>query len=312
MALACLFLSIFITPEILIWLGPMKRSLLSDIETVRKVALFEVKILKIICFIFAILLGFFGIFWRKINNLSIINRINNHQFFYDEIYEEKMGAANHSLFLIVLISLTGLLYMAVAEQLFTVNQLKFINMEDGVIENMTAVFFLGAGILSVLLCVLNSRHLRPVIVFSLFSLLFFIMVGEEINWGQRIFNYATPDFIKPYHLRKEMNIHNAFGYIADHLFVAAVFVYGFILPVLARVTLFWRKVFDYLELPIASMGLAIGFFFISMLQSWTVCRFLDPPPGFRIEELRELLTAIAFCVLMYESLIRFRQKNCIS
>ncbi|MCZ6777120.1 MAG: hypothetical protein O7D34_11805 [Ignavibacteria bacterium] len=54
-------------------------------------------------------------------------------------------------------------------------------------------------------------------------------------------------------------------------------------------------------MPIASIGLAIGFFLISLLHDWTVYALI-PSSSLRIAELRELLTALGFLLLMRESM----------
>jgi hypothetical protein len=54
-------------------------------------------------------------------------------------------------------------------------------------------------------------------------------------------------------------------------------------------------------LPVASIGLAIGFFLISLLHDWTVYALI-PSSSLRIAELRELLTGLAFLLLMRESM----------
>lgn len=37
-----------------------------------------------------------------------------------------------------------------------------------------------------------------------------VIVGEEISWGQRIFGFETPDWLKTKNLQKETNFHNLF------------------------------------------------------------------------------------------------------
>ncbi len=38
--------------------------------------------------------------------------------------------------------------------------------------------------------------------------MFLFGAGEEISWGQRIFNIETPEFFKKHNAQKEMNLHN--------------------------------------------------------------------------------------------------------
>ena len=42
----------------------------------------------------------------------------------------------------------------------------------------------------------------------MFSIIFFFGFGEEISWGQRIFDIETPPFFSENNLQSETNIHN--------------------------------------------------------------------------------------------------------
>ena len=119
--------------------------------------------------------------------------------------------------------------------------------------------------------------------------------------GQRIFELSTSEIMESVNVQHEINIHNLFGYFSDHLFNAAIFIYGVVVPILARTSTFFRKLFAFIGLPVASLGLAIGFMMISMMYDWTIYRCLPIPRHLRIAELQELLISIAFCLLMYES-----------
>ena len=80
-----------------------------------------------------------------------------------------------------------------------------ITWEDGAVENLTFVAFLLAGIaLSVAALATRRLSLRCVYILGGITLLFF--AGEEINWGQRIIGFETPDFLTD--LNEEFNIHN--------------------------------------------------------------------------------------------------------
>tara|TARA_B100000963_G_scaffold328616_1_gene317324 strand:- start:12285 stop:12887 length:603 start_codon:yes stop_codon:yes gene_type:complete len=81
--------------------------------------------------------------------------------------------------------------------------------EDGIIEYSTAIFLLSVSIY------LINKLLKTVKVIStkntgivLFSIIFFFGFGEEISWGQRIFNIETPQFFVENNLQSETNIHN--------------------------------------------------------------------------------------------------------
>ena len=87
--------------------------------------------------------------------------------------------------------------------------------EDHYFENV------GAGslfIASLLFLYCFIRSFRPdaagrvfwlkKLVYLGLGLLFFFGAGEEISWGQRIFNVATPQVLLPVNAQEELNIHN--------------------------------------------------------------------------------------------------------
>lgn len=75
--------------------------------------------------------------------------------------------------------------------------------EDSFIENLTALFFLLSSVVFLILLI-RTKHL----IYLLFFLVFFFGAGEEISWGQRIFNYETPEGIEERNVQREFNIHN--------------------------------------------------------------------------------------------------------
>ena len=88
--------------------------------------------------------------------------------------------------------------------------------EDNLIQNLGAFFFFMASILYFASYLQSSgmgkdsRHLpaKRNIYYLFLALLFFIGFGEEISWGQRIFGWETPQFMKEINLQGETNFHN--------------------------------------------------------------------------------------------------------
>lgn len=81
--------------------------------------------------------------------------------------------------------------------------------EDGFIEYATFFFLLLVSItqFSRLRRAKQNKWLWIVAVFFM-GLLFFFGAGEEISWGQRIFNIESGDFFKENNLQNETNLHN--------------------------------------------------------------------------------------------------------
>ena len=80
---------------------------------------------------------------------------------------------------------------------------KVLGQEDGFFEWLTAIFFLVASIL----CFIIYRRTKNLFVLGL-ALLFFMGMGEEISWGQRIIGFDTPKSLEKVNGQGEFNIHN--------------------------------------------------------------------------------------------------------
>jgi hypothetical protein len=75
--------------------------------------------------------------------------------------------------------------------------------EDGITEWLTALLFLLAAVLFFI----SFRRTKNIFLLGL-SILFVFGAGEEISWGQRLFNFATPESLKSMNMQEEFNIHN--------------------------------------------------------------------------------------------------------
>ncbi len=88
--------------------------------------------------------------------------------------------------------------------------------EDGPIETAGAVFFLAAAAGFLAASIRSLRHSRepgkvevwPPVVFALLTLLMFVCFGEEISWGQRVFNWRAPPVFARFNAQNETNLHN--------------------------------------------------------------------------------------------------------
>jgi hypothetical protein len=87
--------------------------------------------------------------------------------------------------------------------------------EDALFESLTAIFFLIASIFFFILFWKsksgnNFRFFRTNrnIFYLLLFFVFILGFGEEISWGQRIFNIKTPEIIREINVQGEINIHN--------------------------------------------------------------------------------------------------------
>lgn len=111
--------------------------------------------------------------------------------------------------------------------LVTIVLLKLINrsiywrlvIEDGLFETLTAVAYLGAALFAfgVSFVLRRSGPRWAGWLYLLLGVGFLFISGEEISWGQRIFNVASPEFFEQYNHQQELNLHNFAGGYLLHL-----------------------------------------------------------------------------------------------
>lgn len=88
---------------------------------------------------------------------------------------------------------------------------EFVYAEDGLFETATAIILLACaiGLATVLRPALRlDRRLGMMIAFV--AILCFLLLMEEISWGQRILGFETPEDIREINAQEEVNLHNMF------------------------------------------------------------------------------------------------------
>ena len=81
--------------------------------------------------------------------------------------------------------------------------------EDGIFEDLTVLYLLGNFIVfgAALIYFRPSSWLMKLSLLGL-ALLFFFGAGEEISWGERIFEWHDHNLIKDLNVQQELTIHN--------------------------------------------------------------------------------------------------------
>lgn len=193
--------------------------------------------------------------------------------------------------------------------------------EDGVYEYVGAFLFLFTAIAFFILArkpklydiTRNNEKYPKRIYFWLFALLFFFAFGEEISWGQRIFNFETPQAIKEINIQEEFNLHNLeffhgkttegeekTGIMAlftmHRLFYMGFLTYLLILPLLYAVNSKVRVIIDRFRLPIPHI--LIGVLFAFNLAYGNVLRALASGlDGHGTVEIKEVVVAFVLFAL---------------
>lgn len=140
--------------------------------------------------------------------------------------------------------------------------------EDGFIEWLTALGLVSGSVI----CFYRFKILQPfrktpfLICTLLLGFLFLFGLGEEISWGQRIFNFKTTEFFRTYNSQGEMNLHNLvfegkkINKIIFGTFLGIIIgIYFLILPFLYRKIEAVKKLADSLALPLPKIAHIVAY-----------------------------------------------------
>lgn len=147
--------------------------------------------------------------------------------------------------------------------------------EDGFIENLTIVPLLLVFIYGLKIFFSTKKESWKFKMIWLFIALFsFFVAGEEISWGQRIFQIETPEFFKENNAQNETNIHNLmFGdfkvnkIVFSKMINIGIAIYLLIFPFIYRKNIKIKNYLNSRGIPIAQnyQILACIILFISIL-----------------------------------------------
>ena len=117
--------------------------------------------------------------------------------------------------------------------LFHVELYDQLTSEDNIIENLSAVLLLFCScffLISFFHARKSPLKIHHWLTYGLLmlSIVFFLIAGEEISWGQRIFDLATPDYLSSVNEQDELNFHNINKRFFDRLLDRATIVFVFI------------------------------------------------------------------------------------
>ena len=172
-----------------------------------------------------------------------------------------------------------------------------LSREDYWVENLTAVWFLLAGLLLFAAALVERSFFRRC-VYVLGGMAMVFVAGEEISWGQRIFGFATPDFLMRLNESKEFNVHN----IANDLFYLLHMNGTLILCMITGAAFFCRKdrVFG---IPLPSIPLMLGF--LIMISYASGASFTDYFGNSFRENLRLIRVSLGFIIIEEKGLLIF-------
>jgi hypothetical protein len=185
------------------------------------------------------------------------------------------------IFLIVIFGL-GIYYANTNLQYFD----EVFTVEDGFVESGSAIFlFISSMLLLFRFFKLfkEKKSLWKIGILAM-SLLFFFGAGEEISWGQRIFNVESSEYFLENNAQGETNLHNMVvdgtkinKLIFSQLLTAILIVYLLITPFLFRKYEWVKTLANKFAVPIVKWHHTIAFLvgtalllFISSNRKWEI------------------------------------------
>ena len=123
-------------------------------------------------------------------------------------------------------------YIIISEPSVLISHSVFFDLtvEDSYVENLTAILLFLTGLLLVNVATMERRIFQRC-VYILGCVAFMFAAGEEISWGQRIFDFETPDILMEMNRQNEFNIHNikSVANIIDEIYIYVTFVFCMII-----------------------------------------------------------------------------------
>lgn len=177
--------------------------------------------------------------------------------------------------------------------------------EDLVGEWAQTYSFLTAAVLAVIVAVRQTRYRW---FFALLAIACSYVFLEEISWGQRIFGFETPGFLKSRNLQGEANVHNLLTgphktLLKDLISIAVslgLVGYGLLYPLLQKFR--WRVALWFDRIGVAAPPLILWPFF-------TLAAFFELKPlSFNEAEIAELLIAFALATTALHYLFATRHE----
>ncbi len=189
--------------------------------------------------------------------------------------------------------------------------------EDGLVEYISALFYLMACLLGILIFrTLRNQNIRHIAyLFLSLAIGFAFIFGEEISWGQRILGVETPEYIRQYNKQGEINLHNTLDSQLVHMVYIVISLYGMFGWYLMGRRINWIiPNFSEWCLPAPSLCLYFAptfliYFFFDFLSPLGVTYFGDSfgwgKDHFviaRDQELAELFLSMAFCIFLLQTI----------
>jgi hypothetical protein len=218
-----------------------------------------------------------------------------------------IGIARH----VVSLSIVALLVLLMEVMPHTLGR---ASVEDGLFESLTALAFAVAAV-AFGVAAMRAPALRgsgavwaPAIT-ACWALLMFLCFGEEISWGQRIFDIPTPDFVAEVNTQGEINLHNigevnqflggTYRWMSIYLIMT-----GLGIPLFA-LTVWGKRIFGFFYFPVSPWCYSVVFIgayiFGIYYRVWFPVPELQPPNT--PTEIREFLLGLGSALFALHTMI---------
>lgn len=130
--------------------------------------------------------------------------------------------------------------------------------EDGAFENATAICYFASAIACILLAARARGHAFLRVWLACLALLFIVVGGEEISWGQRLFGFGTPEGLAAINVQEEFTLHNIYSIsLFTYPALATTAMLLLVAPLLRARSAEGRRILDAFEFPVAPRASAI-------------------------------------------------------
>ncbi|GAA6135760.1 hypothetical protein NBRC116188_25500 [Oceaniserpentilla sp. 4NH20-0058] len=172
--------------------------------------------------------------------------------------------------LILLVLLIGSMTAVISPDYYT----KVLAKEDGPIEWLTVVGLLLSLCVAInrVISLRKSKNAGFLAVWAFLALVCFFGAGEEISWGQRIFNIESSEWFKQNNAQQETNLHNLIvegkkvnKVIFSTLLGLALLTYLLVFTFAYRKSTGFKGFCDTLGVPIAHYHQVIAWFTIAII-----------------------------------------------
>jgi len=172
--------------------------------------------------------------------------------------------------------------------------------EDGLAESATAVVLFAISVLTSIRLFKLWPYKKGLWKFGMIVLItvFIFGAGEEISWGQRIFNVESSEYFKENNAQGETNLHNMVvngkkvnKIVFSQILTLILVIYLLIVPFLYRKKEWVRSFLNQFSVPVATWSQVIAFLGLTAIISIM--------PSSRKWELYELGFGIIFFLIVY-------------